>query len=578
VRSYEDFTIGLLLEDGSIVQDDVARARQRLTERGESGERLAGLSDALVAIGAISERAVSLARATVCESPWVDLDHYEVDFHNAALLPRSLADACQAFPIFRLGDSVTVAMSDPLDLRAVDRIRSAIRGDVEPVLADASALAALIGRAYSMTSASGPRASSRDADAAAAADRRAGEEPIVAAVNQIIAQGIDEGASDIHIGPDEHELHLRYRIDGSLHPRQGPGRPSHAGLVQRIKVMANLDLTQSRRPQDGKFRFTHGPRTIDVRVSLIPTVWGENVVLRLLAGGTHLGSFESLGFSPDQTTEWERLVRQPHGIILVTGPTGSGKTTTLYTALKQINSPDANLVTIEDPVEIRLPMVRHVQINTEIGMTFASALRAILRQDPDVILVGEIRDEETARISIQAALTGHLVLSTLHTNDAPGAVARMREFGCPPFAINSALLSVVAQRLVKKVCAECATPAQPDPALIRRFTGSADAGGQFRRGRGCPRCGNAGTRGRIGIFEMLRMDPIIQDAVDRGLSGSALRRIALDGGMVPIWKRGFEMAQTGIVALEDIVRIAAGTIDADQRRAAPAPELPRLTA
>lgn len=578
MRSYEDFTVGLLLEDGAVSQADVARARQRLTEGNDSGPRLSGISDALIAIGAVTERVVSLARASVSESPWVNLDHYEVDFRNTALLPRSLADACMAFPLFRTGSCVTVAMGDPLDLRAVDRVRGAIRGEVETVLADPAALASLIDRAYSMTSAAGPR-DAASKEQTPAPERKNGEEPIVAAVNQIIAQGIEEGASDIHIGPDEHDLHLRYRIDGVLHARQGPGRSSHGGLVQRIKVMANLDLTQNRRPQDGKFRFTHGARVVDIRVSLIPTVWGENAVLRLLAGNAALGGFESLGFNPAMTAEWERLVAQPYGIILVTGPTGSGKTTTLYTALKKINSADTNVMTIEDPVEIRLPMVRHLQVNAEIGLTFATALRAILRQDPDVILVGEIRDEETARISTQAALTGHLVLSTLHTNDAPGAVARLREFGCPAFAVNSALLAVAAQRLVRRVCSDCAATAQPDPALIRRFGGGPNSGGQFRRGGGCPRCGNSGTRGRIGVYEMLRMDAVMQEAVDRGVSGSALRRVALEAGMVPMWRHGFELAQTGVVSLEDIARLAAGTIDADQQ-ALKAPDLqkPRLTA
>jgi type IV pilus assembly protein PilB len=572
VRSYEDFTVGLLLEDGSVGPGDITRAKQRLTGRSEGGERLEGVSDALVAIGAVPERAVSLARATVSESPWVDLDHYDIDFQNAGLLPRSLAEACLAFPLFRLGECVTVAMGDPLDLRAVDRVRAAVKGEIDAVLADPSALASLIDRAYSMTSA-GVRGAAKE-PVVGVPERRAAEEPIVAAVNQIIAQGIEEGASDIHLGPDEHELHLRYRVDGALRVRQGPARSSHAGLVQRIKVMASMDLTQSRRPQDGKFRFTHGARSVDVRVSLIPTVWGENVVLRLLAGGAHLGSFADLGFSPEMTARWERLVAQPYGIILATGPTGSGKTTTLYTALKKINSPDTNVMTIEDPVEIRLPMVRHLQVNAEIGLTFATALRAMLRQDPDVILVGEIRDEETARIAMQAALTGHLVLSTLHTNDAPGAVTRLRELGCPAFAVNSALLATVAQRLLRRVCTECAAPYQPDEALLRRFD---QGGGQFRRGRGCPRCGNAGTRGRVGVYEMLLMDSALQDAVDRGLSGAALRRVAVDGGMQPMWRRGFEMAQTGVVTIEEVARAAAGTIDADRARAAE-PERPRLTA
>jgi type II secretory ATPase GspE/PulE/Tfp pilus assembly ATPase PilB-like protein len=404
------------------------------------------------------------------------------------------------------------------------------------------------------------------------------EEPIVAAVNQIIIEALSHAASDIHINPDERDLHLRFRIDGSLQSRQGPPLSSHGGIVQRLKVMANLDLTQTRRPQDGKFRFQQGGKGIDCRLSIIPTVCGENVVIRILAGQTALGDLAALGFPEDIADTTKEVIEHPHGMVLVTGPTGSGKTTTLYSFLKRLNTPDRNVVTIEDPVEIRLPLARQVQVHNEIGMTFAGALRSILRQDPDVILLGEIRDEETARIAIQSALTGHLVLSTLHTNDAPGAVARLRDFNCPNFAINASVLCVLAQRLVRRVCPDCAKPYQPDAAILRRFGDRGNS--QFRRGSGCPRCLNSGYRGRIGVYEMVNMNTEMQLAIERNASTAQLRAEALKNGMRPMWQDGLDKARLGTTTLEEVAMIAAGTIEPDNQSALKphGPEEMRLSA
>jgi len=339
-------------------------------------------------------------------------------------------------------------------------------------------------------------------------------------------------------------MHLRLRIDGTLHPQQGPGLSMHQGIVQRLKVMANLDLTQSRRPQDGKFRFSHNGQQVDVRLSIIPTVCGENVVMRLLTSAASIRGFTELGLPPGLRTQLEGLLDMPHGMILVTGPTGSGKTTTLYTGLKRLNIPGRNIMTIEDPVEIRMPLIRQVQTNSEIGMTFAGALRSILRQDPDVVFVGEIRDEETARIAVQAALTGHLVLSSLHTNDAAGAIARLREFGCPAFAINGALLGIVAQRLVRKVCTDCAKPAKPDPVLLARF-GLTDGQGQWASGAGCARCHSQGLRGRMGVYELLKLTGSMQGLVDRGVTTRELARAATEAGMQPMHIDGLNKARLG---------------------------------
>ncbi len=551
-----DILVRALLEEGVIDDAQALRAQRHAAENGQT------VPEAIVALSIARSRDLSIARAAICECPFVDVDAYTIDFRNARRLPRSLADKVGAFPLFCLGEVATVGMLDPLNLRAVDQIRQALRTDVDVVLCDADPLRALIARAYGMAGASGGDGARADDDADHATteqDLVTGEEPIVAAVNQIIAGAIDEGASDVHINPDEHELRLRYRVDGVLQERQGPPLSAHAGLVQRIKVVSHLDLTQTRRPQDGKFRFERNGQTVDVRVSIIPTVCGENVVLRLLRQSAAIKGFAELGVAPPECALLEKALSHPHGLILVTGPTGSGKTTTLYTAIARLNTPGRNIITIEDPVEIRMPMVRQVQVNAEIGMTFAGALRSVLRHDPDVALVGEIRDQETAQIAVQASLTGHLVLSTLHTNDAVGAVARLRDFSIPPFAINSALLAVVAQRLVRKNCETCAEPDSPDPALLDRFGVENAAGAMWRRGRGCSRCAGAGFKGRVGVYEALSVTPTIQSVIERSASPLELLEAALAEGMRPMWRDGVEKAMLGLTTLEEVAKASAAS-------------------
>ncbi len=545
---YDDFVTAAMLEEGVIDAETHERATRMATERGKP------VLEVIVSEGLASVRDVALVRAGISECPFVDLSHYEIDLKNAHLVQRSVAERHRAFPLFVFDEHATLGMADPLDLRAVDQLRSILRRDIEPVLCEEEALAGLISRAYSMVGGEGDQGATPTGFEAI--DLTTGEEPIVAAVNQILAQAAEEGASDIHIGPDERDLHLRLRVDGTLRRRQGPPLSAHAGIVQRLKVMANLDLTQTRRPQDGKFRYTHAGRKVDCRLSVIPTVYGENVVIRLLSSAATIGSFDNLGFPASELATFQKMLEQPHGMILVTGPTGSGKTTTLYTGLKRLNSPDVNIMTIEDPVEIRLPMIRQVQANPEVGLTFAGALRSILRQDPDVVLVGEIRDEETARIALQAALTGHLVLSTLHTNDAPGAVARLRDFGCPPFAINGALLGVLAQRLVRRSCESCARPYRPEASMLERF-GLEQADAKWTRGAGCARCLTTGYRGRVGIYELLEMTRGVQRCVEAGASTETVRDQAVADGMKLMHADGVEKARMGLTTLEEVARVAA---------------------
>jgi type II secretory ATPase GspE/PulE/Tfp pilus assembly ATPase PilB-like protein len=326
--------------------------------------------------------------------------------------------------------------------------------------------------------------------------------------------------------------------------------------VQRLKVMAHLDLTQTRRPQDGKFRFRHGHQHVDVRMSTVPTVCGENVVLRLLTNTQTFQDFLELGVPAPLASELQDVISAPHGMLLVTGPTGSGKTTTLYTALSKLNDPSRNIMTIEDPVEVRLSYVRQIQVNHEIGMTFANALRSILRQDPDIVLVGEIRDNETATIALQSALTGHLVLSTLHTNDAVGAVSRLCDYGLPSFVINSAVLGVMAQRLVRRVCQHCVMKDTIDDLVRRRF-GLEDDRAEFVRGRGCTRCGQSGYRGRIGLYEFLRFGPEIKRLVEEGASTDRIRGRAVADGMRLMWQDGLDKARLGQTTLSEIFKAAS---------------------
>lgn len=537
------FILRTLIEDRLVTEADVARAR----DSAKGGDVL----EALVANGDLTGRKLAVTRAKVCEYPFVELGEFEIDLRNAKLLPRALAEKHVAFPLFFVDGVATVAVHDPLNLHAVDQVRAALQMEVDPVVCEAAQLRALIARAYGLSATIDVQEAARSTESDLAGE----EEPIVAAVNQIIVGAVEAGASDVHLNPDENELHLRYRVDGVLRVQQGPSRAAHAGLVQRLKVLARLDLTQTRKPQDGKFRFVHGSVMVDIRLSTTPTLHGENVVLRLLRPASTIGGVADLDMPLDIQRSYEQYIRMPHGMILVTGPTGSGKTTTLYTALNAINAPTRNVMTIEDPVEIRLPMVRQIQVNTDIGLTFSSALRSVLRQDPDVVLVGEIRDQETAKIAVQAALTGHLVFSTLHTNDAIGSIARLRDFEVPPFAINNAVLCVIAQRLIRRVCPKCAAPDRTDPGALASFNLSAVQVQGLRRGTGCGACSTSGYRGRIGAFEMLRLTTPIKRLVERGAPLGDIEAAALEAGMRPMWLDGLDKALKGLTTLDELARL-----------------------
>jgi type IV pilus assembly protein PilB len=534
----------------ALVEDELLTNEQLIAVKSFAVEHDLDLVDALVKSKIVNGRDVAMTRANMCETPFVSLADYEPCYANTQLLPRTIAERYCLFPLFMVDGVLTVAMDNPLHLEATDQVRQIVKCDVDAVLCEREELRLLINRTYSLSHSQGEK-SREETSADQTKEEIENSQPVVAAVNQLLADAVVQSASDIHINPDERDLHIRYRVDGVLLLKQGPPISMHAGIVQRLKVMANLDLTQTRRPQDGKFRFRHDGKLIDVRLSTMPTVCGENVVMRLLTNSQAVHTFSDLGIPPYITSELTQLLHEPYGMVLVTGPTGSGKTTTLYAALKMLNDPSCNIMTIEDPVEIRMPFVRQIQVHPEIGLTFASALRSILRQDPDVVLVGEIRDGETATIALQAALTGHMVLSTVHTNDAVGAIARLRDFGLPSFVINSALLGVMAQRLVRRVCELCRTPEQVDFLTRKRFHFEEDVTG-FVKGRGCGRCAQTGYRGRIGLYELLTFNPGIKGLVEQGGSTERIRELAVSMGMRQMWQDGVEKARLGLTTLAEV--------------------------
>ena len=544
-----EFIIQGLVESGDLTVANADRLREYIAEKD------LGFDEAVIRSNIVEPRAVAIVKSMICEYPFIDIKKFDIDIRQSRSMPKSMSERLRAFPLFIFGDIATVAMEDPLDLQAIDELRQTLKKEIDPVVCDAQQLRMLITRAYTLDTGA-PEAEHGDDDL----EFDNSNEPIVAAVNQILFNAAELNASDIHINPDDRSLLLRYRVDGVLQPQRGPEIGMHEGLIQRLKVMAHLDVTQSRRPQDGKFRFKHNGVPVDVRLSIIPTIHGENAVMRLLSNASQIGQIRDLGMPTDVADAFRQMVHKPHGIVLVTGPTGSGKTTTLYTALNEINSPESNVMTIEDPVEIRLPLVRQVQVNNEIGMTFAGALRSILRQDPDVILLGEIRDSETAKIAVQSALTGHLVFSTLHTNEAIGAIPRLREFGVPPFAINNALLGVMAQRLVRRVCTDCAVEDTPDRLALADIGIDPDAGDTFYRGKGCPKCMSLGYKGRIGVYELLCATTGVRELIDRGATANEIYEQARSEGMRLMLEDGIQKARVGLTSIDEVSKLHA-TID-----------------
>ncbi len=548
----------LLIEQGRITQDDLRKVKRLQQERGERLERL------LLDLGFISEEdLLPLLSAYL----GVETIHRR-DFPTAPLPLGSLnlkfLKHAKVLPLAQTNGTLTVAMSDPADYYTIQSLELATGLQIEPRLArERDVLEALETIYGGGNAAGGASAETTDTELEVFSDDEedvnhlrdlASEAPVIRFVNLLISRAVEQRASDIHIEPFENELKVRYRIDGVLHDVEAPARRLQAAIVSRVKIMSKLNIAERRLPQDGRIKLRLMGREIDLRVSTLPTLYGESVVLRILDRSSIVVTLGALGFPEDTLAQFDRLITKPYGMILVTGPTGSGKTTTLYGALEKINSPDKKLITIEDPVEYQLFGVNQIHVKPQIGLTFANGLRSIVRQDPDVIMVGEIRDAETAEIAIQAALTGHLVFSTLHTNDAAGAVSRLLEMGVEDYLLASSLLGVLAQRLVRKVCEKCRRSAEITPTVQRELGGDGTPV-QVYEGTGCEDCAQTGYRGRSGIFELLLVNDVIRPLILKRSSADMIKDAGVQQGMRTLREDGWHKVRTGVTTVAEVVRV-----------------------
>jgi len=522
---------------------------------------------ALVERGIVTEVQLASARAAQAELPFVELVDFPVDRTAVAMVPASMCRRYQVLPIGVIGDILTLAMVDPGDVFAIDDVRAAARMQIKPVVAAPSDLKAAIDRYHradgelsDLTSALEEESSGQEVALAGANEPSEDDAPIVRFVNLLISQGIQDKASDIHIEPAEFEMHVRYRIDGVLHEMQSAPKAIQNGVISRLKIMSEIDIAERRKPQDGRMSVSHGGRKIDLRVATLPTVWGEKVVMRILDNSSSSLAIENLALLPRNFEAFRSSYTKPYGMILVTGPTGSGKSTTLYTTLQTVARPEINVITVEDPVEFRMAGINQVQVNPKAGLTFASALRSILRSDPDVVLIGEIRDHETAQIAIEASLTGHLVLSTLHTNDAPSAITRLTEMDIEPFLVGSALDCVVAQRLARRLCDRCKTGYEEDPQKLYhlgfRFDPNQPVPTLYKP-VGCTNCSGTGYRGRIALHEVMLVSEEIERMAVARASSAEISRTAIEQGMATLRMDGWAKVQHGFTSVDEIMRVVA---------------------
>jgi type IV pilus assembly protein PilB len=573
----------LLLKEKRITPEQLQEA---LNYQKANGGKL-GLN--LVKLGFVKDDEITALLSRQYGVPSINLGDFEIDQTVIKLIPAETAQKYQILPLSRSGATLTIAMTDPTNVFAMDDIKFMTGYNVEPVVASETAVVEAIGRYYNLVAkgalvgGNGQQSALDFANQALqdlplvdasevevleeleeisveALARQGEEAPVIRLVNVMLMSAISKGASDIHIEPYEKELRIRYRIDGVLYNIMAPPLKFRDPIASRVKIMAKLDIAEKRLPQDGriKIRFNDAGRgkEIDFRVSCLPTLFGEKIVLRLLDRDKLMLDMTKLGFEQESLTRFEDAISRPWGMVLVTGPTGSGKTNTLYSSISKLNTPETNIMTAEDPVEFNLPGVNQVQIREGIGLNFAAALRAFLRQDPNIILVGEIRDFETAEIGIKAALTGHLVLSTLHTNDAPSTISRLMNMGIEPFLVASSVNLICAQRLVRRVCKNCGEPvAVAAPTLMKVGFSPEDAASVTpMKGRGCEKCNNTGFKGRVGLYEVMDVDDEVKELILVGASGLELRRKAVERGMVTLRQSGLRKVKAGLTTLEEVLR------------------------
>jgi type IV pilus assembly protein PilB len=579
----------MLVEKGLI---SAQQLREALEAQKESDLRI---GEILVGLGYLDRRALFETLAEQLGVEFIDLDRADVDANVAGLIQRDMAEKYECIPIGRGDGTIRVAMAEPGNVMAEDDLRMQLQVPIEAVLADPEAIREAIRATYAEAQPAGERRGAparfatdmsevealaesvkdsgllgvqdvqdEQAEGQVVTDRVADlaeEAPIIRMAKVLLQRAIQERASDVHVEPERDGLRIRYRIDGVLHEVMRVPKYVHAPLVSRFKIMANMNIAEHRVPQDGRIHVRHQGREYDLRVSCVPTTNGEKVVMRILDVQSVLIGLDALGLMADHEAVIQRLIRQPNGMILSTGPTGSGKTTTQYAILNTINSVEINILTIEDPVEYQLDGIYQVHVNRKAGLTFAVALKYFLRQDPDVILVGEIRDLETAEIAIQASLTGHLVLSTLHTNDAPSTVTRLVDMGVEPFLISSSVIASLSQRLARRICPYCKEPYKPRRDVLLGFGFDPDAEENrdvvFYHGRGCDRCRNTGYLGRIAIFEIMEMNAELAELVAKRATHGQIREAALASGMITLAQDGFRKVLQGITTAEDLVRVVA---------------------
>ena len=552
----------LLLRTGAVTQEQIEEALSKQKSTGKM------LGEVLVEAGLISSSQLVHTLGESLGVRGVQLRHGLIDPALLKLIGQDEAERLRALPLFKVHDTLTVALAEPQSLPTIDRLRQLTGCRVRPVLALNSEIQEYIKRyagddvdvdafltSLAETDVEIMEGEPAEADPDSSLDRMVEGSPIVNLVNVAMLTAIKDGASDLHIEPDKRSTRIRYRIDGVLRDLMQPPAGMHNAIVSRVKVIGKMDIAEKRLPQEGRVRLHADGREIDLRVSSMPTLLGEKLVVRVLDKRNLRVRLEDLGFRPEAMNLFKDMLHQPHGLVLVTGPTGSGKTTTLYSGLDLLRSPERNIVTVEDPVEYQLDLINQIQVNDGIGMGFPRALRSILRQDPDVIMVGEIRDQETARVAVQAALTGHLVLATLHTNDAPGAVARLLDMGIEPYLLSGALNGVVAQRLARTVCPHCKTKYYPTEDALADAEIPDKTGRPFVRGTGCSKCHNSGMLGRVGLYEVMAVSPQLRRFVHRGAASHEIREAWKQEGGRTLRCEGVEMALAGQCSLEEVLRV-----------------------
>jgi type IV pilus assembly protein PilB len=556
--------IGQLLLDAQLV-DENALNKAVLQQKSTGGS----LTGNLVKIGALSEEVLLEFLARHYGTAGVDLRNFEPDPALTRLIPGDVASRFMALPVARSGRRLVVAMTNPTNIFAIDDIKFITGYEVEPRVASEAGLKKALDRAYDSASTMADVMRGIEEDLSVveeddSAEAEAGlsaadEAPIVKLVNSLIADAVRKGASDIHIEPYERSMRVRFRIDGVLQEMMAPPFKFKAAILSRLKIMAELDIAERRVPQDGRIKIKVLNRTIDLRVSTLPTIFGEKIVMRILDKTNLNIDLEKLGFEPASMAQFVSAIANPYGMVLVTGPTGSGKTTTLYSALSRVNTPEVNVMTAEDPVEYNLDGINQVLVNEDIGLTFAIALKAFLRQDPNIIMVGEIRDLDTASIAVKAALTGHLVLSTLHTNDAPSAIGRLIDMGIEPFLVASSVNLILAQRLVRKVCLGCRAPVTLNEEVLHELQLAPEEmeGATFVEGRGCVDCNNTGYRGRQGVYEVVPLSPAIRDLVLERSSAGEVKRVAIEEGMLTLRRDALEKLKRGLTTVEEVLKETA---------------------